>query len=321
MKKTTTKSCCHVTSIKTAPINTQAVSFAPSAIKPLLGQQVMIPQGSFLMGCHRDEGYVADGEGPVREVSIDAFYMDAITVTNGDFQKFVHDTGYITDAEKYGWSFVFYQLLTPTGRQAIQQVAPETPWWAAVKGACWKHPEGPGSAILTRMNHPVVHVSWHDAQAFCRWAGKALPTEAQWEYAARGGLVQQRFPWGDELTPNGQHMCNIWQGKFPVENTQLDGYIATAPAKSFPPNGYGLYNMVGNVWEWCEDWFTTAISAKPQHEPTGPTTGAFRVMRGGSYLCHASYCNRYRVAARSKNSMESSSGNIGFRCVTPIQTN
>ncbi len=179
--------------------------------------------------------------------------------------------------------------------------------------AYWFQPEGPGSTIDDRMDHPVIHVSWNDAKAFCDWAGKRLPTETEWEYAARGGLEQKKYPWGDELTPNGEHYCNIWQGDFPYKNTEEDGYLGTAPATSFPANGFGLYNVAGNVWEWCEDWFTNRsdreIDAKQINNQTP------KVMRGGSYLCHKSYCNRYRVAARSSNTMDSSTGNLGFRCV------
>jgi len=193
----------------------------------------------------------------------------------------------------------------------------QTPWWREVEGSDWTHPEGPHSDIGGRADHPVVHVSWNDAIAYCQWSGTRLPTEAEWEYAARGGLVQKRFPWGDDREPGGEHLMNVWQGAFPSENTLDDGFAGTAPAKSFQPNGFGLYNMTGNVWEWCGDWFDPhAYRAHTAADPTGPPSGTRKVMRGGSYLCHDSYCYRYRVAARSANTPDSSAGNIGFRCVS-----
>ncbi|MFS0575716.1 formylglycine-generating enzyme family protein [Sporosarcina sp. 179-K 3D1 HS] len=272
--------------------------------------------GDFLMGTDGDEGFRADGEGPVRKVKVNPFSIDPYTVTNRDFQQFVKETGYVTDAERYGWSFVFHLLLSEEEKRKVTTVVQQTPWWFVVEGADWAHPEGRDSSITGRMDHPVVHVSWNDADAYCRWAGVRLPTEAEWEFAARGGLVQKLYPWGDELTAQGTYQCNIWQGTFPDKNTCEDGYLGTAPVDAYEPNGYGLYNVAGNVWEWCADWFS------PHHErsevlvnPTGPPTGEMKVMKGGSYLCHDSYCNRYRVAARTGNTLDSSSGNIGFRCV------
>ncbi|HEU5011707.1 MAG TPA: formylglycine-generating enzyme family protein [Roseiflexaceae bacterium] len=276
---------------------------------------VLLPGGAFLMGTDEAAGYPADGEGPVRRVQIRPFWIDVTTVTNAQFAAFVEATGYRTEAERFGWSFVFAGLL-PDDAPLTRSVA-QTPWWRQVHGADWCHPEGPHSSMTDRMDHPVIHVSWNDALAYCQWAGKRLPTEAEWEYAARGGLDQQRYPWGDELTPNGEHRMNVWQGTFPTENTQEDGYFGTAPANAFPPNGYGLYNMTGNVWEWCQDWFSATFHRTTRRaNPIGPRTGTHKVMRGGSYLCHASYCFRYRVAARSANTPDSSTGNLGFRCVS-----
>ena len=274
----------------------------------------LLPGGSFLMGTDSREGYPADGEGPVRKVRLAPFWIDAAAVSNARFAEFVAATGYVTEAERFGWSFVFSGLL-PDDFPPTHGVA-SAPWWRQVHGADWRHPEGPRSAIADRPDHPVVHVSWTDAGAYCRWAGRRLPTEAEWEYAARGGLEQQRYPWGDKLTPDGRHRMNTWQGKFPSLNTVEDGYSSTAPVDAFPPNGYGLYNMTGNVWEWCADWFSPTFHVKgPRDNPAGPPTGDHKVMRGGSYLCHRSYCFRYRVAARSANTPDSSTGNLGFRCV------
>jgi formylglycine-generating enzyme len=284
-----------------------------SGIK-FIDKMIHMPGGDFLMGTNDDEGFKSDGEGPVRKVKVKPFYIDSHTVTNEEFKAFVEDTGYKTEAEKFGWSFVFYMFLPKDPSGNIQQL-PGTPWWFGVEGAFWYQPEGIGSSIEDRMDHPVIHVSWNDAMAFSKWAGKRLPTEAEWEFAARGGLEQQKYPWGNELTPDGEHYCNIWQGDFPRTNTAEDGYAGTAPAKSFPPNGFGLYNTSGNVWEWCSDWFTNRLDPTDVINPSGPVEGTAKVMRGGSYLCHKSYCNRYRVAARSSNTGDSSTGNIGFRCV------
>jgi sulfatase modifying factor 1 len=273
-----------------------------------------VPAGTFAMGDPFGEGYPADGETPVHEVRLPAFRMDATAVTNAQFATFVKDTGHVTEAEEFGVSAVFHLAFAGDRRDVVNQV-PGAPWWLAVRGASWRRPEGPGSDVAGRQNHPVVHVSWHDAEAYATWAGKRLPSEAEWEYAARGGLPGRRFAWGDELTPRGRWMCNIWQGTFPTENTRDDGHLTTAPAKSFAPNGYGLSCMAGNVWEWCADWFAPDYYRhSPADDPRGPEAGEQRVMRGGSYLCHDSYCHRYRVAARSSNTPESTSANTGFRC-------
>lgn len=277
---------------------------------------IKLPGGTFLMGTDTDEGFPEDGEGPVRQTKVDSFWIDETAVTNAEFAEFIRATGYKTDAERYNWSFVFENFLPKKLQKKDLPYSDDTPWWKGIEGAYWKQPEGPGSGIGNRMDHPVVHVSWNDAVAYCKWAGKRLPTEAEWEYAARGGLKQKMFAWGDELTPDGEHRCNIWQGDFPETNTEEDGFAGTAPVKSFPPNGFGLYEVSGNVWEWTQDWFSaTYPMLRMRDNPQGPGNGEAKVIRGGSYLCHKSYCNRYRVAARSGNTPDSSTGNMGFRCV------
>lgn len=275
---------------------------------------VHLPGGTFLMGTDAKDGYPADGEGPVREVTLSPFWIDATTVSNTEFARFVEETGWITVAERLGTSFVFVGYL-PDGHPPTRAVA-EAPWWREVPGADWRHPEGPDSSVDGRENHPVVHITWRDARAYAKWAGKRLPTEAEWEYAARGGLEQKRYPWGDEREPDGHHRMNVWQGTFPTKDTGADGYTGTAPVDAYEPNGYGLYNMTGNVWEWCADWFDpTWHRTGPRVDPAGPPRTGRKSMRGGSHMCHASYCYRYRVDARSSNTPDSSAGNIGFRCV------
>lgn len=279
---------------------------------------VYLSGGEFTMGTDDRDGFPADGEGPARKVSVDPFYMDKYAVTNRQFAAFIRATGYKTEAERFGWSFVFHLFLSDDVKR-VSKYPQQTPWWYGVEGAKWHQPEGPGSTIETRMDHPVVHVSWNDAQAYCEWAGKRLPTEAEWEYAARGGLEKKRYPWGDMLKPDTEHKCNIWQGKFPVKNNASDGYEGTCPVDAFEPNGYGIYNVSGNVWEWCFDWFNPYYHSETSTlNPVGNKQGNSRSMRGGSYLCHKSYCNRYRVAARSSNTPDSSSGNIGFRCARSV---
>ena len=274
----------------------------------------LLDGGEFLMGNAGSYAYPDDGEGPVRRVRLDAFWIGRWAVSNADFARFVESSGHVTEAERFGWSFVFGGLL-PDDFPATRAVA-RAPWWRQVEGADWRNPEGPQSDLEGRLEHPVVHVSFNDAQAYCDWAGKRLPTEAEWEYAARGGLEGKVFPWGDELEPGGEHRMNVWQGDFPRENTLDDAYYGTCPVDAFPPNGYGLHNTTGNVWEWCSDWFSRDFHTRDRRtNPHGPRGGTHRSTRGGSYLCHHSYCRRYRVAARSSLEPESTTGNTGFRCV------
>jgi formylglycine-generating enzyme required for sulfatase activity len=277
---------------------------------------IRLDGGTFWMGTEDKEGFAQDGEGPVRKVTVAPFYMDESPVTNEQFREFVKATGYRTEAERFGWSFVFQGHLA---LEKADRTVPGTEWWYKVSGADWAHPEGPDSSVESRLDVPVVQVSWNDALAYCEWAGKRLPTEAEWEYAARGGLEQKKYPWGDELTPGGVHLCNIWQGTFPEEDLGEDGYTAPAPVTAFPPNGYGLRVITGNAWEWCSDWFDAAWHLTATRvNPVGPPEGREKSMRGGSYLCHASYCNRYRVAARTKNTPDSATTNISFRCVRDV---
>jgi sulfatase modifying factor 1 len=285
---------------------------------------VHLDGGTFLMGTDSDERWEADGEGPVRPVSVRPFWIDTRTVSNTDFAAFVEATGYQTDAERFGWSFVFRVLLPKKYAERLirTNAVPGLTWWIAVPEACWRRPEGQRSNLKGRENHPVTHVSWNDAVAYCRWAGKRLPTEAEWEFAARGGLEQKIYPWGDVLEPLGRHKCNIWQGRFPDENTAADGYVATCPVDAFEPNGHGLFNVSGNVWEWCNDWFSPIWHVEHADtagdNPRGPDAGTHKMQKGGSFLCHRSYCNRYRVAARTGNTPDSSTSNAGFRCVRDV---
>lgn len=273
--------------------------------------------GSFLMGTEDADGFPADGEGPVREILLDPFWIDAVPVTVEQFAEFIAATKYLTDSERLGWSFVFEgHIPSERVQELVVARVPDAPWWCQVNSVDWRHPEGPDTNIQRRGDHPVTHVSWHDADAYCRWAQKRLPTEAEWEYAARGGLEQARYAWGDELTPNGQHLCNIWQGTFPTIDLGEDGYTGSSPVRAFPPNSYGLYSVAGNTWEWCADWFHPSHHVTATRvNPTGPDSGVAKVIRGGSYLCHRSYCNRYRVAARTSNTPDSATTNMGFRCV------
>lgn len=303
---------------------------------------VWIPGGEFTMGTDADLGW-AD-EKPAHRVRVDGFWMDATEVTNAEFKKFVDATKYVTTAER------------PVDvDQIMQQVAPGTPppppeklqpgslvfqmtagpvdtrhvaqWWHWTPGANWRHPEGPGSSIVDREQHPVVHVSWDDANAYAQWAGKRLPTEAEWERAARGGLEKQPYVWGSTPLSDDRPQCNTWQGEFPHHNTKKDGFERTAPVRSFPANGFGLYDMAGNVWEWCSDWYDRDLhkqrAGRLTINPRGPdkTNDPLhpfeprRVQKGGSFLCNDSYCSRYRPSARHGCTPDTGMSHVGFRCV------
>lgn len=266
---------------------------------------VLIPAGTFRMGS--DDGLAH--ERPVHTVRLEAFYLDAHEVTNAEFQTFVDATGYVTEAEQWGWSIAFL----PERIGGVR--APGAEWWLKVDGADWRRPNGPGSSIAGKEHHPVVQVSWTDAQAYCEWAGKRLPTEAEWEYAARGGTEGAPFVWGAEFAPNGRAMANTWQGNFPAAGPVTDGFAETAPVGRYAPNGYGLYDMAGNVWEWVADWYDPAYYAhSPAENPSGPARGVNKVMRGGSWMCADNYCRGYRVSHRNSATPDSGLTNTGFRC-------
>lgn len=252
-----------------------------------------------------------DGEGPRRPLRLAAFGLDSLALSNARFARFVAASGYLTDAERFGWSFVFHAFLADPSRHPAPQ---GMGWWRAVAGASWRAPEGAGSGLSGREDHPACHLSWNDAQAFAQWCGARLPSEAEWECAARGGLGDPVYPWGDDAPSDRLLPCNIWQGAFPHHNRALDGYAGTAPVKSFAPNGLGFYNMVGNVWEWCAEAFTIPEgSARARLRAAEALAEGEKLQKGGSYLCHASYCHRYRIAARHGRSAETSAGHSGFR--------
>ena len=285
-----------------------------------LEARVPIAGGSFLMGTDNPDGFPADGEGPVRAVTVSPFRCDAFCVTGYRFARFVAVTGYVTEAELFGWSYVFHAHV-PVAVAVEYEVrdVPGASWWRGVPGACWAQPEGPGTTVAGRLDEPAAHLSWNDAVALARFEGGRLPTEAEWELAARGGLQQAVYPWGDRLTPAGEHRCNVWQGAFPERDAAQDGYAGRAPVDAYPANGFGLYNTAGNVWEWCADWFS-ADHGPDRQDPRGPARGRGKVMKGGSFLCHHSYCNRYRVGARTANTPDSSTANCGVRLVFPPST-
>lgn len=300
--------CCTPGDTAGAPVP-QPVARARSADVPL--DWISLPGGSFRMGSDSGEGYAEDGEGPARTVRLSPFSIAPTTVTNAQFAAFVRDTGYITQAEQAGSSFVFWLQVDEAARKAVRRVPRGLPWWLPIEFACWQRPEGAGSSIEGRQDHPVVHVSWHDAMAYCAWAGCRLPTEAEWECAARGGLDGARFAWGD--SPDLEAHANVWRGRFPSQPAAgwAPGPVAV---HALPPNGLGLFHATGNVWQWCADWFSPSYhrdtaGVDPLHdEPTGR-----RSMRGGSFLCHASYCHRYRVAARNANEPGVTTSHCGFR--------
>lgn len=318
------KSCCtpsrEAADADSAPLASLQMLTPSESAEASSDGMVEVPGGRFLMGGEGPETWQQDGEGPVREVRVNPFLIDTFAVTNQKFAEFIEATGYATEAERFGWSFVFHLHIPKKQREQIRQTKAVAglEWWLAVPDTSWKQPTGGGSGIDKILDHPVVHVSWNDAQAYCRWAGKRLPTEAEWEFAARGGREQSVWPWGNSLLRSGKFRCNIFQGDFPKKDTGKDGYKGTCPVDAFEPNGFGLYNCVGNVWEWCEDWLSVdyhKVRKDLCDNPTGPPSGKDRIQRGGSYLCHDSYCNRYRLSARIGNTPDSSGGNVGFRCV------
>ncbi len=312
-----------------APAPTNHSSLRTNSAVADTNGMVWLGGGTFWMGS-------ADGrsdEQPVHQVTVDGFWMDKTEVSNEQFEKFVRATGYVTVAERQPEAKDFPdadpKLLVPgslvfTPSTEDVPLTDATVWWRYVPGANWRHPEGPDSSIAGHEKYPVIQVAWEDAEAYARWAGKRLPTEAQWEYASRGGLDRQPYVWGKEQVPNGKWQANIWQGQFPKQNTAEDGYPGLAPVASFPPNGFGLYDMAGNVWEWCADWYRPDYYAKsPAKNPPGPEDsldpdepGAKkRVQRGGSFLCSDVYCTGYRPGARMKCTPDTGLSNAGFRCV------
>lgn len=336
-------SCC----TSATPSRFSAAADTQFVVQPLEEQQqdtmVWIEGGTFMMGA--DEEWARQDEQPIHKVTVDGFWMDATEVTNAAFARFVEGTGYVTTAErKPDWEELKKQLSPGTPKPDASVLVPASlvfrspegevdlrdfpTWWTWKEGANWRQPQGPGSSIEGKEDHPVVHISWYDAQAYAKWAGKRLPTEAEWEWAARGGLKGSTYTWGDAPINSDKPRANIWQGNFPQKNTRKDGFYHTAPVKSFEPNGYGLYDMAGNVWEWCSDFYNDSYyhmshSSAGVSNPKGPAKSydpdepyaQKRVMRGGSFLCNDSYCSGFRVSARMKSTEDSSMEHLGFRCV------
>jgi len=298
-------------------------------------EMAWIPGGTFMMGS--DDHYPE--EAPAHKVTVDGFWIDQHPVTNAEFARFVHKTRHVTVAEQPADPAAYPgarpELLVPAStvfRQPPHRVdlGNHYNWWTYVPGADWRHPQGPGSSIRNKPDHPVVHVAWADVQAFAAWAGRELPTEAEWELACRGGLDGATYAWGEELNPGGRWMANTWQGEFPIQNLELDGYTGTAPVGRYPANGYGLYDMIGNVWEWTSDWYQTygesahacCTPANPRggqqersHDPRDIAAIPRRVMKGGSHLCAPNYCRRYRPAARMAQPVDTGTSHLGFRCI------
>ena len=277
---------------------------------------ILIPGGAGLVGTQHEQ-IPDDGEAPLRQVKLKSFRMAATAVTNAQFARFIEETGYVTEAERFGWSFVFWPAVSEDIE--MTQAAAHVQWWRKIDGSNWRDINGPGTqAAACHDDHPVVHISWSDARTYASWVGGRLPNEAEWEHAARGGLADVKFPWGDDDPDDTNHLlCNIWQGKFPSNNTSADGFSETAPANSFEPNGYGLYNMCGNVWEWTADAYKIR-SLKKQVKEKLKTMRGYKLLKGGSFLCHSSYCYRYRIAARSGNSPDSTTSHQGFRVVWDV---
>lgn len=306
----------------------------PTPLGPAPVGMAWIPGGTFWMGC--DDCEMPDTQ-PVHLVRVDGFWMDATPVTNAQFAEFVKATGYLTIAERQpdpkDYPGADPRSVVP-GSAVFSPVPKDVPlddytrWWHYVPGASWKHPEGPGSTTEGRQDHPVVQIAWEDAVAYAKWAGKRLPTEAEFEFASRGGLDRNRYAWGNELKPGGKWAANIWQGRFPVSNTGEDGYQRTSPVTAFAPNGFGLYDVGGNVWQWCADWyrpdyFASLSAAGLAENPQGPPSSydpqepgiLKRVQKGGSFLCSDRYCSRYLAGSRGRGAIDSGGSNTGFRCV------